>query len=1114
MKIRITTLLILFAVLILSGNTGWCYTIYVAQAGNDSWSGFTWEEAKGTIAAALESATPGDEVWVAAGTYAGPVILRRDIALYGGFAGTEGNREERNPSQNPTIIDGNNSGSAVIAPPGAGLETRIDGFVIRNGSGTYDGITTCGGAIYCYDSSPTISNNVIELNSATYGGAIYCFFSSPLIEGNTIRSNIADYGAGIHLEYYSSPAVNRNTFTGNSAQYGGALSCYYYCFPSVSDNSILQNTAYLGGGIYCEYASPSILANVIRNNTAEAGGALYTWYYSASTFANNVVWQNSASYGSGIVSYYYGTDLIANNTIAANTATVDDAAITCDTSNPVIVNNLILGNSGGINATGQSVPGVRNNDLWQNIYYDYQGLSQGAGDVSVDPSVVDADSGDFRLNDASPCVDIGDDAVVKPEWHDVGGNWRIYGSNVDIGAHELALPELLPTPILSPHGGTYGTPVSVTVACPTPDVTLRYTTNGIDPTSQDQIVNGPIAIDRSLTLKVKAWSSETVTSAVQVADYVLKAATPTFTPNGGTFNFVQYVTISCSTPGATIRYTTNGDDPNESSPDVTWPIQVASQLTLKAKAWKEGWTESETGSAEFLVRPPRLHVNKTASGPIRDGLSWQSAYTSLRDATEAAIQGDEIWVAAGTYSGPIILRSGIKMYGGFAGNETSLSQRNWKTRITVIDGRQLDTTVTILSGSSTLTRLDGFTVQNGLTSELGGGIRCDAAATIANSVIKGNSAGYGGGIACTGEPASVIDNLIVNNTALQGGGIFCRETASQIINNTVANNQASSGGGIAFLNSSPALRNNVVAFNSSGILARGLSFAKLTSNCVYGNGASNYVGLSAGQSDVLSDPKMVSPSTGDYHLTLTSPCVNAGQAAATDQPERYDLDAGPRVFPAGTVVDIGVDEYAEDAVYSPQSAKALVPDGQQVIISAPRGLVVSATFPSLPAFYIEQVDRACGIQCRSSEPLQPGQGGMLQGVMATISGERALTNATLVPGTLFVTDIPRPLGLNLRDLGGGVYGLQRRIDEAYGVNNIGLLVRCWGTVTTIQESSFMLDEGNRASALVMLPAGVVPPPDGSKVAAIGISSCYDTGYELVRLLRVRGANDITILRNE
>lgn len=76
-------------------------------------------------------------------------------------------------------------------------------------------------------------------------------------------------------------------------------------------------------------------------------------------------------------------------------------------------------------------------------------------------------------------------------------------------------------------------------------------------------------------------------------------STPTFTPIAGNYLGTQNVSISTATEGATIRYTTNGDEPTETSTEYTTPISVSSTTTIKAKAFKTGMDASSVASATY-----------------------------------------------------------------------------------------------------------------------------------------------------------------------------------------------------------------------------------------------------------------------------------------------------------------------------------------------------------------------------------------------------------------------------------------------------------------------------------------------------------------------------------
>jgi len=103
----------------------------------------------------------------------------------------------------------------------------------------------------------------------------------------------------------------------------------------------------------------------------------------------------------------------------------------------------------------------------------------------------------------------------------------------------------------------------------------------------------------------------------------------------------------------------------------------------------------------------------TSGNDENDGLTWATAKQTVQAGLNAATGGDEVWVAAGTYVENITLKDAVALYGGFAGNETELSQRNWATNKTVLDGNQAGSVVTSPSGATAATRIDGFTIPNG-----------------------------------------------------------------------------------------------------------------------------------------------------------------------------------------------------------------------------------------------------------------------------------------------------------------------------------------------------------------------------------------------------------------
>jgi hypothetical protein len=80
------------------------------------------------------------------------------------------------------------------------------------------------------------------------------------------------------------------------------------------------------------------------------------------------------------------------------------------------------------------------------------------------------------------------------------------------------------------------------------------------------------------------------------------AATPTFSLPAGTYVGPQTITISGTTPGVTLRYTTNGSTPTSSSAQYTGPILISQTTTLRVRAYLSGWTTSSTATALFTIQ--------------------------------------------------------------------------------------------------------------------------------------------------------------------------------------------------------------------------------------------------------------------------------------------------------------------------------------------------------------------------------------------------------------------------------------------------------------------------------------------------------------------------------
>ena len=175
---------------------------------------------------------------------------------------------------------------------------------------------------------------------------------------------------------------------------------------------------------------------------------------------------------------------------------------------------------------------------------------------------------------------------------------------------------------------------------------------------------------------------------------------------------------------------------------------------------------------------------KTDGLDTNDGSSWELAKKTVQAGIDAAVSGDEVWVAQGTYVERITLKEGMKLYGGYSGVGTT---RDIAAYVTTIEDNQGWSVVTSPSGATTATVIDGFTIRNGYS-----GICCEnSSPTIANNTITENSAYYGGGIYCYYSSPTITNNTITENSASHGGGIYCENSSPTITNNMITGNGGS-----------------------------------------------------------------------------------------------------------------------------------------------------------------------------------------------------------------------------------------------------------------------------------------------------------------------------------
>ncbi|MHB9035596.1 MAG: WD40 repeat domain-containing protein [Armatimonadota bacterium] len=173
--------------------------------------------------------------------------------------------------------------------------------------------------------------------------------------------------------------------------------------------------------------------------------------------------------------------------------------------------------------------------------------------------------------------------------------------------------------------------------------------------------------------------------------------------------------------------------------------------------------------------------------------------------------------------------------------------------------------------------------------------------------------------------------------------------------------------------------------------------------------------------------------------------------------------------------------------------------------------VITAAYPNF--FYIESESCECGIRVeKAAHGLSVGARVSVNGVLQTNSdGERYIQASSVVSNG---TGEVRPLGTSCRALGGGDFNYSQTtgagqigINGANGLNNIGMLVRTWGRVSSLGSNRYALTDGSGDDVTVVTPAGV-GITSGAFTTLAGISSCENDNGVIKRVLLVSSASDI------
>jgi len=373
------------------------------------------------------------------------------------------------------------------------------GFTLTNGATRSSGNLTneqSGGGVWCESVSATVSNCVLTHNYASqFGGAAY----QGTLNNCTISNDTAFIsGGGTYLANLNNCLVSSNRLIQGSGGGGATFGVLSNClivrnfapgfgggtyFSTLNNCIVSSNSSQIGGGVFNGVASNTtvssnkasvygggtcsntlincVLIGNIATNSAPAlgrGGGAYQSSLinctvasnSASgyggggfggTFDNCLLAGNSASSGGAVAAYLYFPPTILNNcTVYGNTASAQGgglASLGAAAPTYLYVSNCIV--YGNTAPTGSNYFFMFVGELTFNYCSTAPVPTNGTGNITGDPQLVNPFGGDFHLQSNSPCINAGNNTYVSGT-NDLDGNPRIVGGMVDIGAYEYQTP--------------------------------------------------------------------------------------------------------------------------------------------------------------------------------------------------------------------------------------------------------------------------------------------------------------------------------------------------------------------------------------------------------------------------------------------------------------------------------------------------------------------------------------------------------------------------------------------------------------------------------------------------------------------------------------------------
>lgn len=427
--------------------------VWYVDASASGGDGTSWASAYTHLQDAVNSAIAGDEVWVKTGNHTRystlqPIVaMKNGVSIYGGFAGSEARREQRDWATYGTTLDGGTSDATVVV---GASSAALDGFTI-----TGNGPSNSDAGLYVDSRTgfEVANTNFTGLRSYD-GAAAYFRLSTAIVRNCTFSSNTSYQQGGAFWSNQSSVSVHDSVFRYNEARgddlcEGGAIAA------TGSGDLLIENSNFefniadgdanvgkgsFGGAVFIENVSAVVRNSRFAENEAQSdghGGAIYVdmAQNESVTIENSTfMWNHSYLHGGAFAvedgDYGYSPVTIVNSSFSENwvTSGYGGSVYNYQASELTIVNSILDGSSAGgsaseIHNADTSVAAV--------TYSHVDGGYSGTGNINGSIAFQNPRS-DLRLRSTSDGID-GANTSVAPAT-DKDGHPR--NGAADMGAYE------------------------------------------------------------------------------------------------------------------------------------------------------------------------------------------------------------------------------------------------------------------------------------------------------------------------------------------------------------------------------------------------------------------------------------------------------------------------------------------------------------------------------------------------------------------------------------------------------------------------------------------------------------------------------------------------------